>query len=139
MRIKLIINFEVYNKWCKNKLMVFDCSFLLIIFLYKPHRLSHEINIIFLFYLEIRDVYICVIKKPKPIDCCLGFNPINPLYAADVYIRQNLKFHNCLQSMSFIFIVVLKARKCMTPKDDAAFKGLMEKLMLIYFLGTVRQ
>jgi hypothetical protein len=45
--------------------------------------------------------------------------------AADVYIRQMLEFPKRLQSMSFIFTVVLRTRKRMTPKDVAAVKGLI--------------
>jgi hypothetical protein len=36
---------------------------------------------------------------------------LNPLNAGDVYIRQILYFPNRLQSMSFIFVVVLKTQK----------------------------
>jgi hypothetical protein len=49
---------------------------------------------------------------------------VNPLSAADVCIRQILKFPKRFQSMSFIFIVVLKTRKRLTPKDLAAVQGL---------------
>jgi hypothetical protein len=49
---------------------------------------------------------------------------VHSLSAADVYIRQILKFPNRLQSMSYIFIVVLRTRKRLTPKDVAAVKGL---------------
>jgi hypothetical protein len=45
---------------------------------------------------------------------------LNPLSAPDVYIRQILKFPKRLQSMSFIFIVVLWTRKRLTLKDVAA-------------------
>jgi hypothetical protein len=55
--------------------------------------------------------------------------PINPLSAADVYIRQILEFPKRLQSMSFILIVVFRTRKRLTPKDVAAVKGLISLLL----------
>jgi hypothetical protein len=48
----------------------------------------------------------------------------NPLSAADVYIYQILKYPKRLQSKSFVFIVVLRTRKRLTPIDVAAVEGL---------------
>jgi hypothetical protein len=46
------------------------------------------------------------------------------LTATDVYIRQILLFPQRIQNMSFIFIVVLRTWKSLTPKDVTAVKRL---------------
>jgi hypothetical protein len=50
---------------------------------------------------------------------------INPLTATDVYIRQIRLFPQRIQNMSFIFIVVLRTWKSLTPKNVTAVKGLV--------------
>jgi hypothetical protein len=49
---------------------------------------------------------------------------LNPLTATDIYIRQIWLFPQRIQNISFIFIVMLRTWKSLTPKDATAVKGL---------------
>jgi hypothetical protein len=83
---------------------------------------------LFAFY-EIHVVSCVVRNKTKEEHCSLSsINHyeliINPLTATDVYIRQIWLFPQRIQNMSFIFIVVLRIWKSLTPKDVMAVNGL---------------